>query len=154
MVDWAEEQRRYDQDVEEGGGLWGTLEFLSEMPVVGRLLDPAGVGASDVETLPLRQVSEQLSPDVQARLAQSVEAARRLRERPLVSAMKARAASQAGLKGQAAAMAGARPEASAAMQRRGAGLGAQILSQFGPQMAGEAVGRFALGTKMAQPQPN
>ncbi len=150
MVDWDEEQRRYDQDVEEEGALWGTLEFLSEAPVIGRILDPAGFGASDETAVKMHEVSEQLSPDVRARAQQSVDAARSLRGRPLVSGMRARAAGQQGLKSQAAAMAGGTPESRLAMRGKGAGMGAKILGQYGGQMAGESVERFSLGTKMAQ----
>lgn len=150
MVDWDRERQRYDQDVADEGGFWGTLEYLSETPVVGRLLDPLGLGADDETKTQMRDVSEQLSPDVRARAQQSIDAARSLRDKPLVSGMRARAAGQEGLKSQAAAMAGGTPEARLAMRGQGAGMGAKILGQYGGQMAGESVERFSLGTKMAQ----
>ena len=145
-----EEQGRFRQNVDEEGAIWGTAEYLSELPDYGRILDPLGFGADSSDNVQLREVSEQLSPDVRARAQQSVDAARSLRGRPLVSGMRARMAGQQGLQQQAGAMAGGTPESRLAMRGQGAGMGAKILGQYGGQMAGESVERFSLGTKMAQ----
>lgn len=144
----ASEEQRFKQDVADEGGFWGPLEYLSETPVLGRFLDPAGIGAD--KEIAMHDVSENLDPETQARLGRSVEAARSLRGRPLISGMRARQVGQEGLRTQAAAMAGASPETRYAATRHGAGMGGKILGQYGTGMAGESVERFSLGTKMAQ----
>jgi len=144
----ASEKQRFKQDVADEGGFWGPLEYLSETPVLGRFLDPAGLIAD--KEIAMHDVSENLDPETQARLGRSVEAARSLRGRPLISEMRARQVGQEGLRTQAAAMAGASPETRYAATRHGAGMGGKILGQYGTSMAGESVERFSLGTKMAQ----
>ena len=103
-----------------------------------------GIDTSRLDRVP----STTLDPETQANLKRSIEASRSLRGRPLLSGMAASQAGEQAMLQQARATGGA-PERQYSVGRAGAGMGAKILGRYGQPMAGEAVGRQALGTQAA-----
>jgi len=92
---------------------------------------------------------ERLDPETQAQMGRTVESARGLRGRPLVSGMLAKKMGDDAAKRQFAAMSGAPPEAQFAASQKGATLGGTILQQQGGKMVGEARQRFNVGLNAA-----
>lgn len=105
--------------------------------------------ANRAASLESRYRPGEIDPENRERLERSLEGARELREGPLISGIAARRAGEQALHAQAAAT-GRSPESRIATTAKGAGVGGQILSQYGQQMASEDVTRYGVGLRLAQ----
>ena len=107
-------------------------------------------GKSSMEAPWAGRKKTDFDPETLARLSRGREHMVGLRDRPLVSGMKARIMGSRALGEQFAQMSGASPEKQAYLRGQGAGMGSKILQTYGPEMATEAVGTFAGGMTSAR----
>ena len=139
MAEWNEFGDTYEEE--------GLASALSESPV-GMLLDPGQIGSKVNVNAP--NISEQLDPEMQARMQGAVGAMRSLRGRPTAAGMAAKRMGEQGLAEQYSRMSGASGARQHALSRKGAGMSGQILAGQGRGMSSEALQRYQLGTRMTQ----